>query len=336
MVEFRIWQIAGWTMLHYLWVGGVLGVIALVLRRAVRSAGANLRYLAALSCFAILGMAPLPIAVVVSNCLPPLPRSEPVADRMPMSPALPAEEMPTEPAETLPTLVPSPASTPALASSPQPSGLLRSMLDRAALSLPWLWVFGTPLTFLLTTIGLLGAERLRRQSRLLEDAPITETCRRLATALRISQRVGVGICDRIAAPILVGIFRPLILLPAAALAGWNATQLEMVLLHELSHVRRLDNLVNLVQRVTESLLFFHPMLWIVSGWVRREREHCCDDVVVAAPNGPGPMPKSCCILPDKSTPVRIDPHSFIHRRKVVGRPNSLHPVEGGTDHASLS
>ena len=203
-----------------------------------------------------------------------------------MSPALPAEEMPTEPAETLPTLVPSPASTPALVPSPQPSELLRSMLDRAALSLPWLWVFGTPMTFLLTTIGLLGAERLRRQSRLLEDAPITETCRRLATALRISQRVGVGICDRIAAPILVGIFRPLILLPAAALAGWNAAQLEMVLLHELAHVRRLDNLVNLVQRMTESLLFFHPMVWIVSGWVRREREHCCDDLVVARTRQP--------------------------------------------------
>src|SRR5208283_4554099 len=159
-------------------------------------------------------------------------------------------------------------------------------LNRAALSLPWLWVFGTPMTFLLTTIGLLGAERLRRQSRLLEDAPITETCRRLAVALRISQRVGVGICDRIAAPILVGIFRPLILLPAAALGGWDAGQLEMVLLHELAHVRRLDNLVNLIQRITESLLFFHPMVWIVSGWMRQEREHCCDELVLARTRQP--------------------------------------------------
>jgi len=73
MVEFRIWQIAGWTMLHYLWVGGLLGVIAVVLRRGMRSAGANLRYLAALSCFAILGIAPLLIAAVVTHSLPPLP-----------------------------------------------------------------------------------------------------------------------------------------------------------------------------------------------------------------------------------------------------------------------
>lgn len=282
MVEFRIWQIAGWTMLHYLWVGGVLGVIAVVLRRAIRGAGANLRYLAALICFAVLGIAPLLIAALVTHSVPAMPRSEPFAGRMPVPRALPPEEMPAEPAVTLPTF----ASTPAPVPPQQPSELLRSMLDRAALSLPWLWVFGTPMTFLLTTIGLLGAERLRRQSRLLEDAPITETCRRLAMALRISQRVDVGICDRIAAPILVGIFRPLILLPAAALAGWDSGQLEMVLLHELAHVRRFDNLVNLIQRITESLLFFHPMVWIVSGWVRREREHCCDELVVARTQQP--------------------------------------------------
>ncbi len=84
----------------------------------------------------------------------------------------------------------------------------------------------------------------------------------------------------------MGIFRPLILLPAAALAGWEPQQLEMVLLHELAHVRRFDNLVNLLQRLVESLLFFHPMVWIVSGWVRREREHCCDDVVVARTQQP--------------------------------------------------
>ena len=74
MVEFRIWQIAGWTMLHYLWVGGVLGVIALMLRRALRAAAANLRYLAALGCFVVLGIAPLSIAVLVTHSFPPLPR----------------------------------------------------------------------------------------------------------------------------------------------------------------------------------------------------------------------------------------------------------------------
>ena len=73
----------------------------------------------------------------------------------------------------------------------------------------------------------------------------------------------------------------MILLPPPPLTGWSPEQLEMALLHELAHVRRLDNLVNLVQRVIESVLFFHPAVWWVSGWVRLEREHCCDRLVVA-------------------------------------------------------
>ncbi len=147
--------------------------------------------------------------------------------------------------------------------------------------LPWLWIVGAPLVLLLTTAGMVGAERLRRESRPAADATIAELCRRLADSLRLSRRVGVAVCDRIAGPILVGIVRPIILLPAIALAGWDPQQLEMVLLHELVHVRRWDNLVNLVQRIVESVLFFHPMIWVVSAWVRREREHCCDAAVVA-------------------------------------------------------
>ncbi len=91
----------------------------------------------------------------------------------------------------------------------------------------------------------------------------------------------MAVCDRVAQPVLVGVVRPLILLPPAALAGWSPEQLEMVLLHELAHVRRWDNLVNLAQRLAESLLFFQPMIWVASGWVRRDREECCDAMVVA-------------------------------------------------------
>jgi hypothetical protein len=80
--------------------------------------------------------------------------------------------------------------------------------------------------------------------------------------------------------VLVGIVRPLILLPSIAVGGWSPEQIEMVLVHELAHVRRWDNLVNLIQRFVESLLFFHPAIWLMSAWLRRDREECCDAVVV--------------------------------------------------------
>ena len=54
----------------------------------------------------------------------------------------------------------------------------------------------------------------------------------------------------------------------------------MALLHELAHIRRHDNLVTLLQRLAESLLFFHPVTWWLSAWVGLERELCCDRLVV--------------------------------------------------------
>jgi hypothetical protein len=138
----------------------------------------------------------------------------------------------------------------------------------------------------LLAAGLVGSQRLRRHGTLLVDGPAFDACQRLRTALRISRRVSLAVCDRVAQPLLVGIARPLILLPTAALAGWTPEELEMVLLHEMAHVRRWDNLVNLVQRLVESALFFHVAVWLVSRQVRRDREECCDAIVVARTDRP--------------------------------------------------
>ena len=63
--------------------------------------------------------------------------------------------------------------------------------------------------------------------------------------------------------------------------GTACGQIESILLHELAHIRRHDYLVNLLQIVVESLVFYHPAVWWISGVMRAERENCCDDLVVA-------------------------------------------------------
>jgi beta-lactamase regulating signal transducer with metallopeptidase domain len=83
-------------------------------------------------------------------------------------------------------------------------------------------------------------------------------------------------------PAVFGWLKPVVLLPAAAAAGLTPQQLELLLAHELAHVRRNDYFVNLLQSVVETLLFYHPAVWWVSARVREEREHCCDDVALAA------------------------------------------------------
>ena len=309
MIGLRLWQLAGWTMLHYLWVGALLGAAALLVRHRLRSTPANVRYLVALVSLLLLSVAPAAIALVVIEQLgPETPSVLPLVDSADRAEAVP-------PVAIRPTTLPtgasvSAATSPALHESDRER--LPSPLELLATWLPWLWVFGAPLSFVLTTAGLLGAERLRRQSRPLEDARISELCRRLAVSLRISHRVGVAVCDRIVSPILVGVFRPLILLPAAALAGWDPQQLEMVLLHELAHVRRYDNLVNLLQRVVESLLFFQPLVWIISDWVRREREHCCDEIVVARTQQPQAYAEILAALAEKIAPRSLRGSSLAH------------------------
>ncbi|MEM9658465.1 MAG: M56 family metallopeptidase, partial [Planctomycetota bacterium] len=163
---------------------------------------------------------------------------------------------------------------------------LDDSLPTVAAYLPWVWVAGAPLTFAWLVCGLGGAARLRRRSKSLVDGPIAATCQQLRRAMRVTDRVTFAVCDSVVQPVLLGVVRPIILLPPAAVTGWSTEELEMVLVHELAHVRRWDNLVNLVQRVIESLLFFHPFVWLVSRQVRRDREECCDAIVVARTERP--------------------------------------------------
>ncbi len=104
---------------------------------------------------------------------------------------------------------------------------------------------------------------------------------RLRERLDVHRAVVVLRSARVAVPIVVGWLRPVILVPVSAFTGLTPWQLELILMHELAHVRRHDYLVNLLQVVVETLLFYHPVVRWVSRVVREEREHCCDDLVVA-------------------------------------------------------
>ncbi len=261
-----LWTAVGWTMLHLLWVGTALGLVAAMGRWRLRSAPPEVRYIFALTSLVALAVSPVVILVWLLTTRP-----EPVGSAPDLAIAANAQMPHTqfdEPISLLPAVL---AALPTRTQRP---------LAKIVAALPCVWLGGTPLTFAILATGLVGAERLRRQSRSLDEMEIVHLCRRLADSLLIVRPVAVGVCDRLAAPILLGIVRPLILLPPTAWTGWSMEQLEMVLLHELAHVRRWDNLVNLFQRVVESLLFFHPAVWWLSGWVRLERELCCDRMVV--------------------------------------------------------
>lgn len=81
-------------------------------------------------------------------------------------------------------------------------------------------------------------------------------------------------------PVVIGHLKPVIYMPLGLLAQLPADQVEAVLLHELAHIRRNDYLINLFQNLAETVFFFNPGLLWVSSLVKQEREHCCDDVAL--------------------------------------------------------
>jgi bla regulator protein blaR1 len=102
----------------------------------------------------------------------------------------------------------------------------------------------------------------------------------------IARRVQLYLSDQVTVPMVLGTLRPVILLPVATLSNLSVAQLEAIILHELAHVKRHDYLLNIVQTIVETVLFFNPFVWLLSSVIRREREHCCDDLVVASASDP--------------------------------------------------
>lgn len=102
----------------------------------------------------------------------------------------------------------------------------------------------------------------------------------LLKRLNIKKEVVFRESALIDSPSLVGYFKPVILLPVSLISGIPDNQLEIIIAHELAHIRRHDYLVQFIQGIIEILFFYHPMVWWLSSVVNTEREHICDDLAV--------------------------------------------------------
>ncbi len=130
--------------------------------------------------------------------------------------------------------------------------------------------------------GVFGGCRLRKLAKVIDDAPLLQMVDRLARRLGLKVVPVVAWCGQISIPVVVGIVKPMILLPTTVVIGLTPDQLQALLLHELAHIRRFDPIVNLLQRIIEAVLFFHPVVWFVSRRISVMREHAADDMVLAA------------------------------------------------------
>ena len=262
-------QAIGWALVHLLWQGVLVAAILAASLALMPRQSANARYLA--SCGALLLLIVLGAATAYRVY-------EPAAPAAPLTWSVAATPEPEVTAAT-----DDPVAAPATPSVTWPDRAAAVVLfANAHLSQVVLaWMTGVLLLSLRLLCGWIRAHRIATRDTVDATPDWQRTAKRLAEALRVRGAIRLLESAAVEVPTVIGWLRPVVLLPVATLSGLSADQMEMVLAHELAHIRRHDFFVNLTQAFAETLLFYHPAVWWISSRIRAEREHCCDDVAVS-------------------------------------------------------
>ncbi|ACT94927.1 M56 family metallopeptidase [Dyadobacter fermentans] len=142
------------------------------------------------------------------------------------------------------------------------------------------WLIGSGILLLRFAGGWIFTERLRMNAQLVMDKEWRARFGVMIAKMNISQSVDFRETAKVLTPMVIGTFRPVVLIPIGLLSGFSTAQVEAILAHELAHIRRNDYLINMLQSFVEVIFFFHPAIWWLSEKVRTEREHCCDDIAL--------------------------------------------------------
>jgi beta-lactamase regulating signal transducer with metallopeptidase domain len=311
-------QAIGWALLHLLWQGVLVAAILAATLALLSKQSANARYLAscgALALLVVLGAATAYRSYEGSGELGVGSGSE-ATNFAPLTAAAANLSADTATSNTPP---------------PTPHPLItytKSHLPQIVL----IWLSGVLLLSIRLLFGWLRAHSIAKKNAS-EAAPEWQrSARRLAHALKLRRAVQLLQSAAVEVPTVIGWLRPVVLLPATSLTGLTTEQMEMILAHELAHIRRNDFFVNLMQAVIETLLFYHPAVWWISNRIRVEREHCCDDVAVAVSGKPLVYARALTRLEE----LRVeDAHAFVAANggSLIGRIRRLAGVRAESPNA---
>ena len=240
------WEPIARALLHFLWQGAAIGVLAALYFRFAARESAERRY--GVACLALAAMAAAPVLTWAWFWFDG------------------ASGAGTRTVQLQPLL---------LEDLPWQDGGQRAGADWMRLVIPF-WLLGV-LVLALRAAGGWAWVRLRmgRQASPMSE-PLSRRCREIADRLGITRGVRFVRALHVETPCTYGWWRPVVVLPLSALANLPPEQVEAILAHELAHIARHDFLVNLLQTLIETLLFYHPAVWWLSGRIRQEREVCAD------------------------------------------------------------
>ena len=263
-----------WTLAHFVWQGTVIAAVAALVLRCVARTSA-VRYIVAVAALAAMLVAPIATYGLMSrqarSAAVDAARSTGTVSAQVESHG-PAAARGPQSATNSP--LPEEASSLAAARGPQ---VVFAPLPAVVVTL---WALGV-LGFAVRLIGgwVTAMRFVRRRTVPAREAFVT-AAGRVAALIGVTGRIRVRESAAVESALVIGCLRPIVVLPVAALGCLPAAQVEAVIAHELAHVLRRDYAVNMLQMAVETVLFYHPAVWWLSGVVRAEREHCCDDLAV--------------------------------------------------------
>jgi beta-lactamase regulating signal transducer with metallopeptidase domain len=170
-----------------------------------------------------------------------------------------------------------PESTESQASRRTQAASFLSQLVDGALAV---WTIGVLLFLLKLLAGFIATNLLTRRATQFEDPSMAALFSTLLLEVDLKRKVRLLRSERMSMPIVYGILRPAVLLPAEAEA-WTDERRRMVLLHELTHVTRRDCLTQLLAQIACAFYWFNPFIWFAARRLRVEREQACDDYVLS-------------------------------------------------------
>ncbi len=146
------------------------------------------------------------------------------------------------------------------------------------ISLSWLAIVCLLVAKLL--IELFSVHQLPKQAIVPTSEKLYSRFIELTEQLEMKKTPRLLISLKVKVPMAIGWLKPVVIIPASMLSGLTPAQLDMLMLHELAHIRRHDYLVNFLQTLVETLFFFHPAVHWIAKKMRNEREYCSDDIAV--------------------------------------------------------
>lgn len=143
------------------------------------------------------------------------------------------------------------------------------------------WILGALLVIARLLAGTFSVQRLANQAKPVIESQWVSTTADLAARLGIRGRIGLLRSEQIEMPMTIGALRSTVMLPSEANA-WSQQCRNVVLLHELAHVKRRDCLTQNLAQLACAMYWFNPLVWLAAKRLRVERELACDDRVLEA------------------------------------------------------